>query len=89
MNDASIPPLPPRDPHSHKGDFGRVLIVGGSPGMAGAVVLAGQAALASGAGLVTVAVPSSIQDVVASQHAAYMTHALPQNRAGSMNVRRK
>lgn len=47
--------LPPRRASAHKGDFGHVLIVGGAPGMAGAVRLAGEAALRSGAGLVTVA----------------------------------
>ena len=48
------PYLPPREPDSHKGDFGHVLVVGGCPGKAGAVLLAGMAALRSGAGLVTV-----------------------------------
>ena len=48
--------LPRRARSSHKGDFGRVLIVGGGPGMPGAVRLAGEACLRVGAGLVTVAV---------------------------------
>jgi NAD(P)H-hydrate epimerase len=47
--------LPPRPRRSHKGQFGRVLIVGGGAGMPGAVRLAGEAALRVGAGLVTVA----------------------------------
>lgn len=47
--------LNPRPRHSHKGLFGRVLIVGGGAGMAGAARLAGEAALRVGAGLVTVA----------------------------------
>ena len=47
--------LPPRRRSAHKGDFGHLLIVGGGPGMPGAVILAGAAALRSGAGLVTVA----------------------------------
>ncbi len=46
-------PLWPRT--AHKGTRGRVLVLGGQPGMAGAVLLAGQAALRCGAGLVTVA----------------------------------
>ncbi len=48
--------LPRRARSSHKGDFGRVLIVGGGVGMPGAVRLAGEACLRVGAGLVTVAV---------------------------------
>ncbi len=48
-------PLPPRPPSSHKGENGHVLLIGGAPGMSGAVRLAGEAALRTGAGLVTVA----------------------------------
>jgi len=47
--------LPSRRRQANKGDFGRVLIVGGGPGMPGAVRLAGEACLRVGAGLVTVA----------------------------------
>jgi NAD(P)H-hydrate epimerase len=47
--------LAPRTRHAHKGDAGRVLIVGGQPGMPGAVRLAGEAAYRAGAGLVTIA----------------------------------
>lgn len=47
--------LPRRARAAHKGSFGRVLIVGGGPGMPGAARLAGEAALRVGAGLVTVA----------------------------------
>jgi len=39
-----------RKPAAHKGDHGKILLIGGAPGMAGALVLAGQAALYSGAG---------------------------------------
>ena len=74
--------LAPRSKASHKGDFGRVLIVGGCRGMAGAVSLAGQAALRSGAGLVRLAVPESSLDVVASHHTAYMTEPLEDDSQG-------
>jgi len=53
--------LAPRRHDSHKGDFGRVLIVGGSRGMVGAVALASNAALRGGAGLVTFAAPETVQ----------------------------
>jgi NAD(P)H-hydrate epimerase len=44
-----------RDKYAHKGLFGHVLLIGGSPGMTGALILASTAALKSGAGLVTAA----------------------------------
>ncbi|HWN45175.1 MAG TPA: NAD(P)H-hydrate dehydratase [Thermoanaerobaculia bacterium] len=56
--------LPERAPGTHKGDYGHVLLVAGSPGKAGAAILAARAAVRSGAGLVTAAVPESILDVV-------------------------
>ncbi|MCS6860251.1 MAG: NAD(P)H-hydrate dehydratase [Abditibacteriales bacterium] len=52
--------LPPRKPTAHKGDCGRVLVVGGSAGMLGAALLAGRAALRGGAGLVTLALPQGL-----------------------------
>ncbi len=55
----------PRGPNSNKGKFGHVLLVGGSYGTAGAPAMASLAALRTGAGLVTAAVPKSIVDVVA------------------------
>lgn len=60
-----IPRLPLRKPHAHKGDFGRVLIIGGSRGMVGAPALAANAAFRCGAGLVRIAVPEGIWQTVA------------------------
>ncbi len=57
---------PPYAPTSHKGDHGRVTLLCGSVGMAGAAALAATAALRSGAGLVTVACPERILDIVQS-----------------------
>ena len=47
--------LPPRQPSSHKGDFGHVLLIGGNYGMAGAIRMAAEACARCGAGLTTVA----------------------------------
>lgn len=52
------PLLKPRAKYSHKGHYGRALLVAGSRGMAGASVLAARAALRSGVGLLTVHLPS-------------------------------
>ncbi len=62
--------LPRRARTAHKGDSGRVLIIGGGAGMAGAVRLAGEAALRAGAGLVTLATTPA--------HAAVLAAARPE-----------
>jgi hydroxyethylthiazole kinase-like uncharacterized protein yjeF len=56
-----------RPPDFHKGDAGRVFIVGGSPGLTGAPCLAGLAALRMGAGLITVVTPASLRPIVESK----------------------
>lgn len=77
-----LPRLPERAPDSHKGQFGLALVVGGSRGMAGAVALAGLAALRGGAGLVRLAVPGPCLDTVAAIEPSYMTAPLPTDPAG-------
>jgi len=78
----ALPPLPPRNPGAHKGDFGRVLIIAGSRGMSGAACLAGTAALRGGAGLVTVATPQSVQPIVAGYEPSYLTLGLSDDEYG-------
>jgi NAD(P)H-hydrate epimerase len=57
--------LPPRARSGHKGAYGHVLLIGGNAGMGGAVHLAGEAALRSGAGLVSVATrPENVQAIL-------------------------
>ncbi|MCE5301955.1 MAG: NAD(P)H-hydrate dehydratase [Planctomycetaceae bacterium] len=80
--ETSLPKLPPRQTDAHKGDFGLALIVGGSRGMAGAVALAGMAALRGGAGLVRLAVPELLLDTVAAFEPSYMTIPLRADAAG-------
>jgi len=68
----------------HKGARGRVLIVGGAPGLTGAVCLAADAALRAGAGYVTVAVPAPSLPVVEIKLTAPVKIALPADAAGAL-----
>jgi NAD(P)H-hydrate epimerase len=79
---SDLPRLPPRPEESHKGSFGKVWIVAGSRGMSGAAILSGLGALRGGAGLVTVAVPASIQSIVAGYEPSYLTRGLADDDNG-------
>lgn len=68
-----------RNPDTHKGDYGHVLIVGGSPGLTGAVCLCVNAALRTGAGLVTAGVPRSLNAVFEVKLTEVMTMPLEDN----------
>ncbi len=83
----SLPTLPPRNAASHKGNYGRALLVGGSRGMTGAISLAGLAALRGGAGLVQLATPDECLPIVAASEPSYMTAGLPSDREGRISIR--
>jgi len=74
--------LDPRQTDTHKGSYGRVVIVAGSPGMAGAAALAARAALRGGAGLVTVAAPDSVFSIIAAQVVEALVQPLASNAHG-------
>ena len=65
-----------RRPGAHKGDFGRLLIVGGESDMGGAVLLAGEAALRAGAGLVTVATRSENRPAILARRPELMVRGV-------------
>ena len=71
--------LPRRDRCAHKGHFGHALIVAGSARYTGAAYLATQAAVISGAGRVTAAVPAAIHGIMATKLTEAMPHLLPDN----------
>ena len=80
----AIPALRRRRRDGHKGDYGRVLVVGGSSGMIGAPALAANAALRGGAGLVHLAVPEPIQLAVATLAACATSLGLACKADGSL-----
>ncbi len=73
-----LPALAERPRDAHKGDFGRVLVVAGSPGMTGAGCMAAMAAQKAGAGLVTLALPAGLNGIAASKLTSAMTRLLPE-----------
>jgi len=77
--------VPARAADSHKGDFGRVLIIAGSLGRTGAAHLAGIGALRSGAGLVTIATPRSCLATIAGMAPEYMTEPLDETATGTID----
>ena len=81
------PLIGPRPLAANKGNFGHVLVIGGSFGKAGAAAMAGMAALRSGAGLSTVATPKSVLATVAGFHPEVMTEPLDETDAGSISTR--
>src|SRR2546421_7235722 len=71
--------LPERDKRGHKGAFGKVLVIAGSLDYAGAALLVCRAAGRAGAGLVTLAVPESLQPLFAAKVVEATTMALPED----------
>jgi hydroxyethylthiazole kinase-like uncharacterized protein yjeF len=76
--------LPVRQVNSHKGDHGHLLVVAGAEGRAGAVAMAGRAAVVAGAGLVTMAVPHPAVPVVDGACLEAMTHRMQASDKGEM-----
>jgi len=68
--------LKPRNRESNKGDFGHVLIIGGCPGYAGATLLAAEAALRVGAGLVSIATHKEHARILTTYRPEIMSHAI-------------
>lgn len=73
--------LPRRKRNAHKGDFGHLLLIGGGPGMPGAIRLAGEAALRSGAGLVSIASHPSHAAAIVTSRPELMCHGIEESGA--------
>lgn len=76
--------LPGREPASHKGDYGHLLVVAGSVGKGGAAVMAARAAVRAGAGLVTAAVPAAVLPIVQGGCVEAMGVPLPAGDDGAI-----
>ena len=77
-SDFSRDALPPRKPDGHKGNFGKLLVIGGAVGYTGAPYLTASAAVRSGCGLVYLGVPESIWAVEAGKCVSAMPFPLPE-----------
>jgi ADP-dependent NAD(P)H-hydrate dehydratase / NAD(P)H-hydrate epimerase len=74
-----------RSRNTHKGDYGHVLVIAGSAGMTGAAYLSSEAAIISGAGLVTLALPNSLNPIMQRKLIEVMTLPLPETKEASLS----
>ncbi len=82
----TLPKLPRRTPDSHKGDYGKVLVVAGSRGMMGAAVLSATAALRSGTGLAVLVVPETLVPVAMSLQVCATVRGVGDTGSGSFSA---
>ena len=75
----------PRQPDAHKGATGHLLVVSGSPGKTGAAAMTAMSAVRSGAGLVTVGIPKSLNSILEAQVIEAMTWPLPETVDGRLD----
>ncbi|MBN1526366.1 MAG: NAD(P)H-hydrate dehydratase [Candidatus Omnitrophica bacterium] len=78
--------FPKRSPDAHKGDFGHVLAIAGSAGYTGAAYLTSQAAVLSGAGLVTLAVGKGIYPILAAKLTEVMVKPFFETKDSSLSL---
>jgi NAD(P)H-hydrate epimerase len=76
-----------RQEETHKGNYGRVLVVAGSLGMSGAAYLCSQAAMISGCGLCELALPKSINSILETKTTEVITYPQEETREGTFNVK--
>ncbi len=79
--------FPPRRLDSHKGDYGKVFILAGSPGMSGAAILAAKGALRTGAGLVFLGIPQILNQIVETELLEVISKPLNQTKDGCLSLR--
>jgi NAD(P)H-hydrate epimerase len=77
----------PRRPDTHKGDYGHLLVIAGSVGKTGAAAMVCEAALRMGAGLVTLAIPKSLNPIMEVKLTEVMTEPLPETPKQTLSLR--
>lgn len=77
----------PRRPDTHKGDYGHLLVIAGSVGKTGAAAMVCEAALRMGAGLVTLAIPKSLNAIMEMKLTEVMTEPLPETPKQTLSLR--
>lgn len=78
--------LPERAPDAHKGTFGHAAIIAGSVGLTGAAALSSMSAVRIGAGLVTLGIPESLNDILEVKVTEVMTQPLPDKHSRSFSI---
>ena len=87
LNEKLMAPLVKRrDRQAHKGTYGHCLIVAGSTGKTGAAALAANSAVRSGSGLVTLAIPESLNQILEIKTTEAMTLPLPDAGSGHLTI---
>ena len=76
-----------RKEDTHKGDYGRVMVIAGSTGMSGAAYLCSQAALVSGCGLVNLAVPKSLNNIMEVKLTEVITNPQEETKEGTFSAK--
>lgn len=77
----------PRSLNTHKGDYGHLLVIAGSVGKTGAAAMASEASLRVGAGLVTLAIPKSLNPIMEIKLTEVMTEPLPETQKQTLSLR--
>ncbi len=75
-----------RKAETHKGDYGHLLVIGGSPGLTGAAALCSLSALRAGAGLVTLGIPESLNTILEVKLTEVMTKPLLETKEKTLST---
>ncbi len=78
--------FPKRNNYFHKGNYGKIGIIAGSPGLSGAAFLASEAAINSGAGLVTLLHPKGMENIFENKLTEVMKYSLDELEDGSYDI---